>query len=610
MQCKGKPHCLQMIRYVSKDRASTRLTLRVKSYRLSVGSMGSFGNIGGANNDASGHKERDWSISHLSDMLDKQEKTSSGLVKREFFFHAFSRWEMHTWKRKLLEVGAVFNMEIDRPVVDETKLPPMERLRVIDVRQWNNKDVLQWLSLIRVDLQHRSASFSEKNDRQDSMKVFKRILDLYRNSFTDESITGERLLSLTLEDLAELGVSSFGIRHKLLQCIENLRNDGFNPDYYVVLDKVEKVRFFRRELDLVEMEASAKCLTYKEHMRDTYLNSSKIGQRDLFKWKQRFEREQRQKQQQQQQRQQHGGQEQDCKNIGLDSTLAESKFDLSDDTPISVPIKLVITEITKKRTAQSLRKIIAPLSAVFAKNDSLEYGIFHAALIVGTWYLEFNDSSLCIPRKMTSSMAIVNADIGSIYTTVGGLAEIADMLSEIAVEWNSTKTYKSFKVVAGKVPETDDDVNCQEFVETVLRALRVKPVYGEAMESFLKQMRTRGKSNAVFRPSKAFRSEFNIKSKSVEFRSHPELDNFVNELLSLGPDISVRWPSEWSLLKSFDRAFWLKHLQNRADPTFLPSTTPPLCSEQPSKPKQRNPLVDASYCPFGRPDTSGSMMHT
>jgi hypothetical protein len=50
-----------------------------------------------------------------------------------------------------------------------------------------------------------------------------------------------------------------------------------------------------------------------------------------------------------------------------------------------------------------------------------------------------------------------------------------------------------------------------------------------------------------------------FKEKKITFSTHKELDIFVNEILEKKPDFFISNKSDAALLKSFDRAFWLRH---------------------------------------------------
>ena len=88
-----------------------------------------------------------------------------------------------------------------------------------------------------------------------------------------------------------------------------------------------------------------------------------------------------------------------------------------------------------------------------------------------------------------------------------------------------------------------------------------------------------------FSMDQQFREDFEINEKVIVFKTHNELDLFVKSLLSKDPDFISSHRSEWVLLKSFDRALWLKH-----------SKYPELKEYIPLENKK-----DELDCPFGDP---------
>ncbi len=47
--------------------------------------------------------------------------------------------------------------------------------------------------------------------------------------------------------------------------------------------------------------------------------------------------------------------------------------------------------------------------------------------------------------------------------------------------------------------------------------------------------------------------KFNQKEKKIEFKTHKQLDTFVEELISIEPDFQSKYKDVWNFLKSFDR---------------------------------------------------------
>lgn len=49
-----------------------------------------------------------------------------------------------------------------------------------------------------------------------------------------------------------------------------------------------------------------------------------------------------------------------------------------------------------------------------------------------------------------------------------------------------------------------------------------------------------------------------------------ELDQFVRDLMDIDPLFDTKYPYDYKLLKSFDRAFWLRHTSKPQDPRWEP----------------------------------------
>lgn len=133
----------------------------------------------------------------------------------------------------------------------------------------------------------------------------------------------------------------------------------------------------------------------------------------------------------------------------------------------TIKVKLVIAEICKSDTQKAIRKMLSP---VLTKLDhQQQFGMFHSALVVGPWYLEWNNSSLCIPRKCYSSAAMLAADLD--FQTPNNkfdLNKTIQLISEVIIDWNVNKEY------------TQRKNNCQgkhSLTSTVLYVLKLTPLF-------------------------------------------------------------------------------------------------------------------------------------
>jgi len=223
----------------------------------------------------------------------------------------------------------------------------------------------------------------------------------------------------------------------------------------------------------------------------------------------------------------------------------------------SVKIKLVIAEICKGDTQKAIRKMLSPVLTKF--DHQQQFGMFHSALVVGPWYLEWNNSSLCIPRKCYSSAAMLAADLefGGVQLD---LDETIKKISKVIIHWNVTKHYNQ------------SENNCQQFVDDVCVELGLnlgKLLHGPLGE-YLKELRAKGKSDISFPISDEMRENLEIKEKSKKFATHEELDSFVAGCVEKDPQFEENYKEHMLLLKSFDRAFWLRHFKHPEDKTFIP----------------------------------------
>ncbi|KAL9641458.1 hypothetical protein ABK040_013383 [Willaertia magna] len=276
----------------------------------------------------------------------------------------------------------------------------------------------------------------------------------------------------------------------------------------------------------------------------------------------------------------------------LDEKFEEAGILNNNQRKQTVKIKFVVAEVSHTKGKKAFRKLISPILSNFDTFPSL--GMFHSAVIIGAWKLEWNNSALCVPRKCISNAALLTADLGSIETDES-LESLVSKLADVIVKWNTTMSYKDRGGDKSKVG------NCQDFVDCVLDAIGVsKDKLSEGpLGEFLKDMREHGLCELVFKMSDSFRHKFNISEKSKKFTTHLELDTFVQELMDIDNDFQKNHGPEYNLLKSFDRAFWLKHLKFTENPDFSPITKEERDDE--------DQIVHVPNCPFKDPRETYSL---
>lgn len=235
------------------------------------------------------------------------------------------------------------------------------------------------------------------------------------------------------------------------------------------------------------------------------------------------------------------------------------------DKNARIKIKLVVSEIMKGSLKKNVRKLLSPIMANY---DVLpQFGAFHTALIVGPWLIEWNNSSLCIPRKTMSTAALLTADVEDILITRENIGNVVDKLADVIIEWNLNKEY-----VNVHNSNNHKSGNCQDFVEEVLHRLGIEPKFEGLLGQYLSEMRRHGKCEMVVKLDDKFKEKFKRNETDVYFETHKELDQFVNSLIDIDPEFNEHHKNEWILLKSFDRAFWLRHYKDMSNTIYQSDT--------------------------------------
>eukprot|EP01080_Neovahlkampfia_damariscottae_P011394 gene11394-4561_t len=220
-------------------------------------------------------------------------------------------------------------------------------------------------------------------------------------------------------------------------------------------------------------------------------------------------------------------------------------------------IKLVITEIHQAQNERTLRKICSPFASIL--NLSPEFGMFHSALSIGPWYLEWTNKSLCVPKKCFSNAALVALDVDHTLELVD-VDYVIQTVSEVITRWNSLYMYNN------------KTYNCQLFVDEILAALGVdaKEEYKGQLGEYLKKLRNKGECKIEYELSPSLQEKCEIKEKKIEFKTHRELDNFMKKIEQHIPQFEFDFPHDYRLLKSFDRAFWLRHYRSGKVQEYFP----------------------------------------
>ena len=245
-------------------------------------------------------------------------------------------------------------------------------------------------------------------------------------------------------------------------------------------------------------------------------------------------------------------------------------------------VKLIITETIFNTRSLLLRKIISPVLNIIPTFRP-RFGLFHTALMVGPWYLHWTDSELCIPKKAASNSAIASIDLEPLMVyTLNDIEEVKNKIAKIAVKWNTTYKYR-------RIPAKEKRAgNCQTFILEMFEELGIKCDFNGPIKEFINRIGRSGVGDMIFSPSEEFILKFKLNSYQeyrkwkisdtcyhIAFETHEELDNFCYECIKKSKGIMGLmddFRDEYLLLKSFDRAFWMRYLKDSANQKNKPSS--------------------------------------
>eukprot|EP01080_Neovahlkampfia_damariscottae_P008430 gene8430-255_t len=214
--------------------------------------------------------------------------------------------------------------------------------------------------------------------------------------------------------------------------------------------------------------------------------------------------------------------------------------------------KIKIVFLQSEKDSTKLKDFFSPILSSF--KYSFLGSKFRSALMIGPWLFEWDDCGLCIPRKCVSTAAFLSSDIGAIYQ-VNSVKPIINTVSEEIEKWNTTKKYSEKENI-----NKEKFGNSQDFVEALLKSINVEYKLPFSIGLFLDRIKREGSTELIFEYSKKFQRTFNLPNDSIKFNTHTQLDEFLKQLNELDSEFEDHWSDEFNLLKSFDRAFWMKYI--------------------------------------------------
>lgn len=417
------------------------------------------------------------------------------------------------------------------------KLPAhIKELETIEVEDWKNIHVLDWMKI---------ATF------KDNQSFFQ----AYGAIWKENNVLGKNLIKMKIDDLISIGAPE-NDANELNVSIQYLSNTKkFNYFEFKLVQKMFKFISNFSGWNDEDWISIAKSLASEEGLK-------KIMSADLDY--------------------------DEIKKYIYEENLEEfeNKFQLNQTPPIDEKIKIKITILDVNEKIKNVKNILCPLKIGLPSFEN-DFGEFRAGMIIGPWFLEWNESGIIYPRKLFGNLANQYSAVDNISIKKMSLDQASDTLVKVIAKWNTQMEYSNESQLENY------KANSVDFIENVLEAFDKTIDNSGSLKTYIKKMNELGQCDMFFSPNEDFIEHFNLTESTYYFNTHQELDLFVQKL-NMKDELSLYldYYHEMILLKSFDLIFWFRHINDLENIQFKPLGIDNL----------RYPFIsDREKCPFGDP---------
>eukprot|EP01080_Neovahlkampfia_damariscottae_P012257 gene12257-5842_t len=378
------------------------------------------------------------------------------------------------------------------------------RLEGVEIDKWDSLHVLEFLSTIF----DGNFCFSE-----------------YENYFAEPQFTGKELKDFSVEELKEIKLTE--PHAKLLkEEIQKVIKKGYNNSVAKISLKIdclpdrnpENIQQFTHEF-LLSLGNSTNIL-------DSYLNLSPIQKlhKDIYEY---------------------------------------------ENSQKSISVKLILTQMIHNHKRNGFETSFSGTISKYPKFEKKDkFDNFIAAVIIGPFYLEFSENSLCVPKRISKTMYQLYETIPD-FTVLKkkNFNEVVSKLSKFIADWNV-----NYQFVAHEPNFKKKEGNHCLFVEELLKLFKISLKYRGSLGTFMMEMREHGDSGASIYPTEyvvEFEKKFGF-SFIPKIEYHDEFDEQLITIFERETKFRSKYPHDFLVFQAIDLGFWIKHHHSPEHQEFIP----------------------------------------
>jgi hypothetical protein len=223
-------------------------------------------------------------------------------------------------------------------------------------------------------------------------------------------------------------------------------------------------------------------------------------------------------------------------------------------------IRIICTEMVFNSKRIGITQTMSPTINTFPPvNCQKQFGLFNGALLIGPWYLEFGNTSLCVPKRLSKSIMRIFSKYQMFSKVKGNLKSVSSTLSKVITNWNSNFVYKSWE------PDNKNfEGNSYFFINDLLISLGIFTKYKGCMSSFMSEMKTFGNAGPSIYPyqhADYFMNSFGFLNIPL-VTEHASFDELLIEILEKQPNFREEYPQDYLVLQIIDMGFWMRSLRS------------------------------------------------
>eukprot|EP01080_Neovahlkampfia_damariscottae_P010325 gene10325-2741_t len=226
-----------------------------------------------------------------------------------------------------------------------------------------------------------------------------------------------------------------------------------------------------------------------------------------------------------------------------------------------IEVKLVISEMVHNRVSSGLyNSVQGTIESIPAFLDwKNKFGRFKCGIIIGPWYLEFTDTSIIVPKRISAPMNQIFSKIPKFTILKISLDEASKILSDLIVKWNIYYRY-----VATQPRVKLGEGNCYSFLEHIFQSFKISLIFKGSMYTFMNELKDFGDAGASIYPTD-YLNEFETKfgfSYIEDIPTHEELDDYIGKIFDAETQFKELYPDDYLLFQAIDIAFWIRSFKS------------------------------------------------